>query len=82
MKEQFTVPEEMKLLPNAYQNLYWWTVAQLREECIKRHLIGPTKVYDKKTLIDLLIPGLGTHPPFARKFGQIWDPEKHIWVDA
>jgi len=81
-KEQTTVPSEMKLLPNAKQNLYWWTVEQLREECIRQRLIDPTKRYHKKELIDLLEPGMGTHPPFAKKFGQIWDPEKHQWIDA
>lgn len=81
-KEQTTVPEEMKLLPNAKQNLYWWTVEQLRDECIRQGLIEPTKRYHKKALIDLLEPGLGLRPPYARKIGQVWDPEKHIWIDA
>lgn len=81
-KEQTTVPEEMKLLPNAKQNLYWWTVEQLRDECIRQGLIDPTKRYHKKELIDFLEPGLGLKPPFPRKFGQVWDPDKHIWVDA
>lgn len=80
-KEQ-TTPEEIKLLPNAKQNLYWWTVEQLREECIRQGLIEPTKRYHKKALIDLLEPGLGLKPPYARKIGQVWDPEHHIWVDA
>lgn len=81
-KEQTTVPEEMKLLPNAKQNLYWWTVEELREECIRQGLIDPTKRLHKKALIDLLEPGLGLKPPYARKIGQVWDPEKHIWIDA
>jgi len=81
-KEQTTVPEEMKLLPNAKQNLYWWTVEQLRGECIRQRLIDPTKRYHKKELIDLLEPGMGTHPPFPRKPGQVWEPVKHIWVDV
>lgn len=81
-KGQTTVPEEMKLLPNAKQNLYWWTVEQLRDECIRQGLIDPTKRYHKKELIDILEPGLGLKPPFPRKFGQIWEPVKHIWVDA
>ncbi len=82
VKEQTTIPEEMKLLPNAKQNLYWWTVEQLREECIRQGLIEPTKRYHKKELIDFLEPGLGLRPPYARKIGQVWDPEKHIWIDA
>jgi len=81
VEEQTTVPQEMKLLPNAKQNLYWWTVVDLRDECIRRGIPLP-KRYSKKELIDLLVPGLGTHPPFARKIGQVWDPEKHEWVDV
>jgi len=90
-KEQTTVPEEMKLLPNAKQNLYFWTVEQLRDECIRQGIPIP-KRYHKKELIDLLEPGLGLKPPYARKPGQVWepvrhtwqvwDPEKRIWVDA
>jgi len=77
-KEQTTVPEEMKLLPNAKQNLYFWTVEQLREECIRQGIPIP-KRYHKKELIDLLEPGMGLKPPYARKPGQVWDPEKHTW---
>ena len=69
--------EEMKLLPNAHQNLYWWTVQELRAECHRRHL---PDYGHKKELIERLKPGMGLRPPYAPKPGMVWDPIESRWV--
>lgn len=73
-------PREVpKLLPNTRENLYWWTVEQLRAECRKRDL---PDYGHKKELIDRLSPGMGLKPPYPPKAGMVWDPIGSKWVEV
>ncbi|HUS04448.1 MAG TPA: SAP domain-containing protein [Dehalococcoidia bacterium] len=70
--------EEIPAIENAKEDIYWWTVEELRAECARQGL--PTEGH-KKLLIELLAPGKGINPPYPTKAGQVWDPIRHIWVE-
>jgi len=70
--------EEIPAIENAKDDIYWWTVDELRAECARQGL--PTEGH-KKLLIELLAPGKGINPPYPIKAGQVWDPIRHIWTE-
>ena len=70
--------EEIPAIENAHEDIYWWTVDELRAECERQGL--PTEGH-KKLLIELLAPGKGINPPYPLRAGQVWDPIRHIWVE-
>ena len=71
--------EEIPAIENAKEDIYWWTVDELRAECGRQ---GVSTEGHKKALIERLAPGKGINPPYPLKAGQVWDPVRHIWVDA
>ena len=74
--------EETAAIENASEDIYWWTVEEIRAECV-RHGIPEKECQGlhKKALVELLAPGKGVNPPYAPTEGQVWDPIHHTWVE-